>query len=159
MNKSILYTCLFTLPYLFSCNSSADKNANNNETAIKGTTVISDNCLVSVDELDSAKLNYKILSDGKVTGTLVINYLEKGKNDGKIEGKFKGDTLFVYYTFKIGTQNPTVYKNPLALLKQDSTMVLGVGQIETYLGQSRFVAGKPIRFDRSRFTFTPVPCK
>jgi len=159
MNKSILYTCLFALPYLFGCSSNSDKNAKNDETAITAAAVISENCFVAVDELDSAKLNYKILSDGKVTGTLVINYLEKGKNDGKIEGKFKGDTLFVHYTFKIGTQNPTVYKNPLALLKQDSTMILGVGQIETYLGQSRFVAGKPIRFDRSRFTFTPISCK
>nr|WP_233174105.1 hypothetical protein [Pedobacter sp. ASV19] len=104
-------------------------------------------------------MKIKTLSTGKIAGKLVINYLDKGKNDGVVEGNFKGDTLFVDYTFKIGTSNPTIYKNPLAFLKKDGKLVMGVGQIETSLGKSYFVKGKPINFDKGRFVFAPVDCK
>jgi hypothetical protein len=154
MNRSILGALLSSTAILLSCNQSGKET----KKAVK-ETVISASCYTAADEADVASLTYETLSDGKVRGKLVINFAEKAKNDGTIEGKFRGDTLFVDYTFKLGTENPVVYKNPLALLKKDSTLILGVGQIETYLGKSDFVKGKPIRFDRSRFIFTPVACK
>jgi hypothetical protein len=158
MNKSILYAILLLTSASFGCNQN---NSQNTKEAIKKPkeTVISKACYSAIDEDDIASLTYETLSNGKIKGNMVINYKDKGKNDGTIEGKFRGDTLFVDYTFKIGTENPTVYKNPLALLKKDSTLVLGVGQIETYLGKSDFVKGKEIRFDRSRFIFSPTACK
>lgn len=142
--------------FLFSCNQGAkspDKTA-----AAKADSLKKSDCFKAIDGNDTASLTMKTLSTGKTTGTLVINYLDKGKNDGQFEGTFKGDTLFVDYTFKIGKSNPTVYKNPLAFLKKDGKLVLGVGQIETNLGKSYFVKGKPISFDRGRFTFEPADC-
>jgi hypothetical protein len=158
MNKSILYAVLLLTSASFGCNQNNSQNSNE-VTAKPKETVVGTACYSAVDEDDVASLNYETLSNGKIKGTLLINYKDKGKNDGKIEGKFRGDTLFVDYTFKIGTENPTVYKNPLALLKKDTTLVLGVGQIETYLGKSDFVKGKAIRFDRSKFIFSPIECK
>jgi hypothetical protein len=95
----------------------------------------------------------------KITGHLLINYIDKGKNEGLISGAYKGDTLFVDYTFKIGTENKTMYKNPLAFLKKDGKLILGVGQIETSMGKSYFVKGKPIDFEKGRFTFDTAVCK
>ncbi|WP_316842241.1 hypothetical protein [Pedobacter gandavensis] len=156
MKKSILYLACLAVPLAYSCTQ-----GNNSEktAAAKADTTVSSECYVAIDGLDTADLHLKTSEKGKISGHLVINYKEKGKNDGEIAGKFSGDTLFVDYTFKIGTENPTIYKNPLAFLKKDGKLILGVGQIETSVGRSYFVKGKPISFDKGRFTFAPVDCK
>ena len=89
----------------------------------------------------------------------MIKYTGKEQNVGTIAGKFNGDTLFVDYTFTVGESDKPTYKNPLALLKKDKQMILGVGQIETTLGRSYFVKGEPINFERGKFTFEPTICK
>lgn len=160
MKKSALYLPFLALPLLFSCNQNAQRNQELKDSlsaVAKG--LASKECYTAVDGRDTATLLVRPAVDGKVTGHLLINYLEKGKNDGEVEGVYKGDTLFVDYTFKIGTENKTIYKNPLALLKKDGKLILGVGQIETNLGRSYFVKGKPISFDKGRFTFEPTACK
>ncbi len=158
MRKIAFYTALFALPLLVSCSQNTDTADAKAAAEAKMDSAATKTCFVAKDEGDQADLQLRLLSDGKVKGSLVINYAEKGNNNGEIEGEFKGDTLFVDYTFKVGTENPTVYKNPLAFLKQGEQMILGVGQIETSMGKSYFVKGKPIRFDKSKFKFTSVPC-
>lgn len=155
MKKSAFYLALLTFPVLFSCSQGGSENTSSADT----DSLLSQQCFVAVDNEDTANLNIKTLSSGKVSGALSINYKDKGKNDGQVAGKFKGDTLFVDYTFKIGTENKTVYKNPLAFLKKDGKLILGVGQIQTTLGRSFFVKGKPISFEKGRFTFAPIACK
>lgn len=160
MKKSPLYLALLAVPLVYSCTQTGNKTTEKADTAVtvKTDTLFEKQCFVAIDGKDTADLKLKT-SEGKVTGTLVINYSEKGKNDGQIAGAYKGDTLFVDYTFKIGKTNQTIYKNPLALLKKDGKLILGVGQIETTLGRSYFVKGMPIRFDKGRFTFAPQECK
>lgn len=160
MKKSPLYLALLAVPLVYSCTQTGNKTTEKADTVVtvKTDTLFEKQCFVAVDGKDTADLKLKT-SEGKVTGTLVINYAEKGKNDGQIAGEYKGDTLFVDYTFKIGKTNQTIYKNPLALLKKDGKLILGVGQIETTLGRSYFVKGMPIRFDKGRFTFAPQECK
>ncbi|NRF41805.1 hypothetical protein [Pedobacter foliorum] len=160
MRKSALYLALIALPLAFSCTQGGNKTSELKDSTKMDTAdaQVSKECFIAIDGVDTAHLNVVTSAQGKVTGGLVIKYLEKGTNDGLIAGKFSGDTLFVDYTFKIGT-NKTIYKNPLALLKKDGKLVLGVGQIETSLGKSYFVKGKPINFERGRFTFAPTECK
>jgi len=160
MKKSALYLALIALPLAFSCNQGGDKSSELKDSTMIDTAdaPVSNECFIAVDGVDTAHLNVITSKLGKVTGGLVIKYHEKATNDGLIDGKFRGDTLFVDYTFKIG-ENKTIYKNPLALLKKDGKLVLGVGQIETSLGRSYFVKGKPINFERGRFTFAPTACK
>ncbi|MHA4895831.1 hypothetical protein ACXZ1K_13845 [Pedobacter sp. PWIIR3] len=148
-----LLAVIFTA--LFGCNSTEKP-----KTDISATTLDSANmlCYTAVDGVDTAKLSLITAKDGKITGSLLINYLEKGDSNGKLSGKFKGDTLFVDYTFQIGSLNKTFYKNPLAFLKKDDKLFMGVGQIETFLGKSSFVKDKPINFERGRFTFSSNPC-
>jgi hypothetical protein len=141
-----------------SCGQNKEGNKSQ-ETAVAVDSTATTACYVALDSNDKATMKLQTLSDGKVTGNLLIAYAEKGKNDGALEGKFSGDTLFVDYTFKIGTENPTVYKNPLAFLRKDGKLILGVGVIETYLGRSTFAKDKPIRFDRSKFIFDPAACE
>lgn len=158
--KSIpLYLAMMALPLLFSCSQTGNKGSELKDSLAMDDTTGSKQCYIAVDGKDTASLSIKTMNSGKVSGKLVINYAEKGKNDGAIEGTFKGDTLFVDYTFKIGTANKTIYKNPLAFLNQDGKLILGVGQIETTMGRSYFVKGKPISFDKGRFTFAAADCK
>ncbi|WP_316817857.1 hypothetical protein [Pedobacter nyackensis] len=159
MKKTGLYLSFLAVPLAFSCNQTGNKSSDLKDTLSSlSPAVASEKCFVAVDERDTAKLTLHETDNGKITGHLVINYLDKGKNDGEISGAYKGDTLFVDYTFKIGTTNKVFYKNPLAFLKKEGKLVLGVGQIETSMGKSYFVKGKPISFEKGRFTFVPTDC-
>ncbi|GAB1462792.1 hypothetical protein [Pedobacter sp.] len=155
MKKSFknLALAFLTIPLAFSCGQRENKQATNNEVL---DTV--KQCYTSSFEGDSATLNLLIIDSNKVEGKLVINYAEKPKNDGIVRGEFKGDTLFVDYSFKIG-EGTTEFSNPLALLKQNNDLKLGVGQIETLFGRSYFVKNKPISFEKGKFNFVRTECK
>ena len=157
MKKLFNYLAVLSSVLILSCNQSTEKSGQ--EAEIKKVVDSSMmECYQAIDGVDTASLKLLLDTNGKVTGPLTINYLDKEDNNGLIDGKFSGDTLFAHYTFKIGS-NKTTYKNPLAFLKKDGKLILGVGQIETFLGVSRFVKGKPISFEKGRFTFAPVDCK
>ena len=86
-----------------------------------------------------------------------MKVLNRAERVGKIAGEFRGDTLFVDYSFISGKDKAT-YKNPMALLKRDNELILGNGKIETYLGASYFAKGQPIDFDDVKYKFAPVDC-
>lgn len=154
-NLKHLAWAFLALPFAYSCSQGGNKQTKEESDKVVDTVK---QCYISAYEGDSATLNINIIDSIKVEGNLVINYAEKPKNDGIIRGEFKGDTLFVDYTFKIG-EGATEFSNPLALLRKDNNLKLGVGQIETSYGRSYFVKGKPINFERGKFDFTLTECK
>ena len=155
MKKTLYFLALITSGVIASCTQGSEK-----QKAVGATTLDSANmqCYVSVDGVDSASLKLIADKEGKITGSFLINYLEKGDSHGEILGKYHGDTLFVDYSFQIGSTNKTFYKNPLAFLRKDGKLIMGVGQIETFLGKSSFVDNKLINFERGRFIFSPADC-
>ncbi|WP_269242389.1 hypothetical protein [Flavobacterium limnophilum] len=118
---------------------------------------VSVQCYKALYETDTLDLKVNTLKNGKVTGELVMKVLNKAKKVGKIAGEFRGDTLFVDYSFVSGLDKAT-YKNPMALLKKGNELILGNGKIETYLGTSYFAKGQPIDFDNVKYKFTAVEC-
>lgn len=158
--KAAFYLPVLAISLIFSCSQGENKSSAMTDSLTSAMdTTGNKTCLLAIDEKDTATLTLQETSAGKVKGRLLISYHDKAKNDGEISGAYKGDTLFVDYTFKIGEANKTIYKNPLAFLKKDKQLLLGVGQIETTLGRSYFVKGKPISFDKGRFIFATVDCK
>ena len=155
-NANLYFFALATFLF-FSCNQNNNSDASQDD-AMAVDTVAKEEWFIAADKLDSAFLDLKTYSNEKVKGKLVFTFEEKDKNDGQIEGEFRGDTLFVDYTFMIGPTK-TVYKNPLAFLKKDGKLILGIGQIETNLGRSYFIKGTPIDFDKGRFVFLPADCQ
>ena len=161
--RKFLYVIVFPLALsLGSCN----QGKNSDSVVSADSLATSEQCYTSVFETDTAHLKTITDTSGKVTGELTISFgelrpnsMEKMVNIGEIAGSFKGDTLFVDYTYKSGTINKETFKNPLAFLKKGETLVLGVGDIETYMGRSYFVAGKPIDFEISKFKFEPISCQ
>jgi hypothetical protein len=156
MNKSGYILSLLVTGLLFSCSQGTDKKSEIGATALDSANM---KCYVAADGVDSATLSLITDKNGKVTGSMLINYLEKGDSHGELLGKFHGDTLFVDYSFQIGETNKTFYKNPLAFLKKDGNLMMGVGQIETFLGKSAFVDNNKINFERGRFNFSLTDCK
>lgn len=162
--RRFLYVIAFPLAFsLGSCN----QGKNTESVASADSLATSVQCYTSVFETDTAHLKTITDQSGKVSGELTISYGkqkiassgEKLVHIGEIAGSFKGDTLFVDYTYKNGKTGKETFKNPLALLRKDETLVLGVGEIETYLGRSYFVKGKPIDFGIAKFKFQPVSCQ
>ncbi|MCX2574789.1 hypothetical protein [Pedobacter sandarakinus] len=154
MKTKIIHLLFGVLPFTYACNS-ADKKAE----VVPVDSLINQTCYASAFEKDSAAMIIKTMASGKILGSLLVKYADKPENNGKIEGKFKGDTLMVDYRFNTGGDTSRVFTNPLAFLKKDGKLIMGVGQIETTLGRSYFVKGKPINYEVGKFTFAEVPCK
>lgn len=148
--KNLTLICIaLTSTILYSCRQDNGKNP---EKPIATT------CYMAVDGKDTARMELQSFSKGRVSGDLVVNYYKKDNNHGEFEGAFKGDTLFVIYTFKIG-KNSVGYKNPLAFLKKDGKLVMGIGKMEGVLGRIYFRKDVPIDFAQGRFTYAPAACK
>ncbi|MFC4211199.1 hypothetical protein ACFOWA_08415 [Pedobacter lithocola] len=154
MKNKIICLAFTVFPFMYACNSS-DKKAD----AAKIDSVVNEKCYAASFEKDSAAMIVKTMASGKVTGSLLIKYGDKPQNNGKIDGKFNGDTLLVDYRFNTGIDTTKAFTNPLAFLKKDGKLIMGVAQIETTLGRSYFVKGKPINYEAGKFTFDEVPCK
>jgi len=151
MKTSILISMTLASAALYSCSQ------NNGATGKKQEKPLSTTCYIAVDGQDTAKMELNQFSKN-MGGNLVINFAKKDNNNGEIEGEFKGDTLFVDYTFKVG-KDKQAHKNPLAFLKKDGKLIMGVGKMESTLGRTYFKKGEPIDFSKGRFTFISVPCK
>lgn len=115
-------------------------------------------CYKALYEKDTLDLKINSLKNEKVSGTMEMKIFNMPKKVGEITGEFHGDTLFASYTFTEGTNTELTFKNPMALLKRGNELILGNGEIETSMGASYFVKGKPIDFDRVKYKFTAVDC-
>lgn len=145
---------LFTCIGLQSCKNDQKPN----DAKVQAEKPISVSCYQALYEKDTIELKMNTLKDGKISGNLIMKILDMPEKIGKISGEFRGDTLFVDYSFIQGTNEKKTFKNPLAILKRGDTLILGNGKIETYLGRSYFAKGSPIDFDSVKYKFLAVDC-
>jgi hypothetical protein len=162
MKKTPILFAFTASLFIYSCNQGTNKDPE----GAADSLALSNTCYTAVFEKDTARLKVQTDTKGKITGELTFKYgelkpnaLEKAVNVGTVAGNFRGDTLFVDYTHTSGSINKKGFKNPLAFLKVGENLILGVGDIETHLGRSYFVTGKPINFEIARFRFVPVDCE
>jgi len=152
-NTTLSFFLLACLGFI-SCNKN-QKEAADQTSQEKPVNV---QCYVSIYEKDTVTLQVNTLKSGKLTGTMDMKLLDMPIKTGKIAGEFKGDTLFVDYSFIQGTNDKVVFKNPMAFLKKGNELILGNGEIVTYLGASYFKKGVPIDFENVKYKFTAVDC-
>jgi hypothetical protein len=153
MKNISLFCFLLIFIGLESCNKSS-KNIDN-QLAEKPESV---QCYQALYETDTIDLKINTFKNGKISGDMEMKFLNLPIKVGKIAGESRGDTLFADYTFIQGTNDKVTFKNPIALLKTGEKLILGNGQIETYLGASYFAKGKPIDFENVKFKFATVDC-
>lgn len=152
MKLSVIFPFALLMITLHSCTQNGAANLPN----YKDSTFTAV-CYIAPDGRDTAFLTLKKYNS-KTEGDLFIKYAKKDRNQGVLRGNFNGDSLFVDYIFRIGDKGYW-YKNPLALLKKDGKLFLGVGKMETRMGKTYFRKDIPIDFSRGRFVFEPVTCK
>lgn len=154
MKNLSLFCLLLACIGLQSCKNDQKPN----DAKVQAEKPISVSCYQALYEKDTIELKMNTLKDGKITGNMVMKILDMPEKIGEITGEFRGDTLFVDYSFIQGTDEKRTFKNPMAMLKRGDTLILGNGEIETYLGRSYFAKGKPIDFDSVKYKFTSVDC-
>ena len=154
--KNLGVFCLLLTAFTFvSCkNNQAEKNPEVNQ--VEELTNVQ--CYKAINEGDTLDLKINTFKSGKITGNMDMAMVNMPKKIGEIAGEFKGDTLFVNYTFIQGENKDLTFKNPMAFLKRDNQLILGNGKLQTTLGETFFVKGEPIDFDRVKFKFDAVDC-
>ena len=154
MKKPLLFCLLLVFIGLVSCKKANAVDPNK----LQDEKPISTKCYQALYENGTIDLEMNTLKNGKISGNMVMSFLNMPKKIGKINGEFRGDTLFVDYSFIQGANKDRKFKNPMAILKKGDTLVLGNGKIESHLGVSYFVKGEPIDFDKVKYKFTSVDC-
>lgn len=114
-------------------------------------------CFRSVSLGDTAWLSIDT-AQKTIKGTLRVNYVNKMEiYDGRFTGKMYGDTLKGHYDFKINKADPA-FRNPLAFLKRDKKLTMGVGKFMTVMGSAQFDDRVPIDYGKGRFVFEEADC-
>ena len=106
----------------------------------------------SFDQRDSAFLQLNI-SDNTFHGTYIVTYFDNKKDSGSVEGSIFGDTLKGRYRFI--SRNNSLFVQPILFLKKDKKLLLGSGDIYTYLNIP-FYKQETIKFNDSSFIFNPL---
>lgn len=92
------------------------------------------------------------LSEKAFTGQMEINYNGLYKDSGDVNGIIKGDTLKgTYYYQRYGIEKWD--RIPIALLKRDSKLIMGVGNMEIYFNMTFFKKKEPIDYQHVKFIF------
>lgn len=146
---------LAAIVLMSSCVQNKTDNAVSTSSKVKVVPIST--CYMAIDGRDTAMLNLKT-AGMKVSGILFFNYYKKNKTLGSIKGSFVRDTLLADYLLTVD-HTKTIYRNPLAFLKKDGKLIMGVGTIETAWGRNYFSKNVPIDYKKGRFVFKKVDCK
>lgn len=105
----------------------------------------------AVNKSDTAKLSIE-LTDKVFEGQFEINHHGMYKDSGDVNGVVKGDTLkgtFHYQSYGVEKW----YRIPIALLKKNEQLIMGVGSMEIYMNMTFFSKKTPIDYLHPQFTF------
>ncbi|MBF4467751.1 hypothetical protein [Flavobacterium sp. LC2016-12] len=157
MKKTVLL-CLVLASIGFQSCKNDEKQKQIEAAKAEGEKVVNTECFKAIYEKDTIDLNVNTLKNGKVSGDMVMKVAKTPQRTGEITGEFKGDTLFIDYTFVDTEHKDTKFKNPMALLKRDKQLILGNGTMQTTMGVTYLVKDKPIDFENVKYKFSAVDC-
>ncbi|MES2653258.1 MAG: hypothetical protein V4663_16075 [Bacteroidota bacterium] len=115
-------------------------------------------CYQSISGKDTAWLSIDT-SKKIINGLLSFNYTDKKeKYEGQFKGEMYGDTLRGHYDFKINKAERW-NRNPVAFLKKEGKLTMGIGQFMLIMGSAHFDNRVPIDYYKGRFVFEEANCK
>lgn len=158
MKKIVLSCLVLSFVGLQSCKNE-EKQKELEAAKAEGEKVVTTECYKAIYEKDTIDLKVNTLKNGKIAGDMIMKVAPSTVRTGDIKGEFRGDTLFVDYTFTELETKTTKFKNPMAFLKKDKGLVLGNGTLQTTMGVTYIVKDKPIDFDKVKYKFAPAECK
>jgi hypothetical protein len=140
MNKGLL--CILPMLVLFITSCTADKEKESQQQKV---------LYKSINKDDTASLRI-ILTDRTFEGQYEIKYHGLYKDSGDVNGIIKGDTLKGTYHYQhYGTEE--FYRIPIALLKKNNKLIMGVGDMEIYMNMTFFKKTVPIDYKNPKFIF------
>jgi hypothetical protein len=105
----------------------------------------------AIDKDDTATFKVSV-TDQQFKGQFEINYHGSYKDSGEVSGYVRGDTLVGNYLFQhYGMEQ--LRRIPVALLKKDGKLILGVGAMEIFLDRTYFKKNAPIDYKNVKFVF------
>ena len=114
-------------------------------------------CYIAIDKGDTAWLSIDT-SKKKINGLFTMSYGGIKKYDGQVKGRILGDTLKAHFDFKVNKVDKW-YRNPVAFLRKDNKLLMGVGETVLIWGSGHFDEKVPIDFEKGRFVFDLTTCK
>ena len=156
--KKIIALCLVITCIGFQSCKNDEKQKEIETAKAEGEKVVNTQCYKAIYEKDTIDLKVNTLKNGKISGDMVMKVANAPERTGEVAGEFKGDTLFVDYTFTDSKNKNTNFKNPMALLKRDNQLILGNGTMQTTMGVTYLVKDKPIDFENVKYKFSTVEC-
>lgn len=156
--KKLITSCLLLACIGFQSCKNDEKKKEIELVKAEGEKVVSSQCYKAIYENDTIDLKVNALKNGKISGDMVMKVANAAQRTGEVAGEFKGDTLFVDYTFTDIEHKDTKFKNPMALLKRDNLLILGNGTMQTTMGVTYLVKDKPIDFENVKYKFSTVEC-
>lgn len=156
--KKLITSCLLVACIGFQSCKNDEKKKEIELVKAEGEKVVSSQCYKAIYENDTIDLKVNALKNGKISGDMVMKVANAAQRTGEVAGEFKGDTLFVDYTFTDIEHKDTKFKNPMALLKRDNLLILGNGTMQTTMGVTYLVKDKPIDFENVKYKFSTVEC-
>lgn len=145
------FVILLIATILFSCAQEAPVE----EQMEKQSTV----CYQAIDGADTAWLSIDTSKRSSLIGTFEMNYAkQKRRMYGQFKGALKGDTIKGHYDFKVNKVDKW-YRNPVAFLKRNNKLNMGVGEMVMQWGSPFFDEKTPIDYEKGRFVFTEIACK
>lgn len=157
MKKTVIFCLLIACIGFQSCKND-EKKKEIEAVKAEGEKVVSVQCYKAIYEKDTIDLKVNTLKNGKISGDMIMKVAKAPIRTGEVAGEFKGDTLFIDYTFVDTANKDTKFKNPMALLKRDKQLILGNGTMQTTMGVTYLVKDKPIDFVNVKYKFATVEC-
>jgi len=158
MKKPVIFCLLFACIGFQSCKND-EKQKEIEAAKAEGEKVVKTECYKAIYEKDTIDLDLYTLKNGKIAGGMIMKVANAPERTGEIAGEFKGDTLFVDYTFTDSANKNTKFKNPMAFLKRDKQLILGNGTMQTTMGVTYLVKDKPIDFEKVKYKFNSIHCE
>ncbi|MFA6277711.1 MAG: hypothetical protein WC622_13230 [Pedobacter sp.] len=113
-------------------------------------------CYMAISQNDTAWLKIDT-SSKQIKGLLNFSYANAKKFEGQFKGTFHGDTLKGHYDFKVNKVDKW-YRNPVAFLKKENKLTMGVGEISMVWGSAFFDDKVPVDYQKGRFVFEQANC-
>jgi hypothetical protein len=115
-------------------------------------------CYVAISEKDTAWLRIDTAGT-QFLGVFELNNVKlKRRHIGQIKGTLSGDTLKGHFDFKVNNMEKW-YRNPIAFLRRDHKLIMGVGETTMVWGSPFFNEKKGIDFEKGKFIFEEANCK
>lgn len=148
-----LYLILGVGLFLFSCTSNNSKTTVNQPIEKAAIMIPKSSCYSAISKKDTILLKLEIFPN-VVTGILKYNFFEKDKNQGTIDGKLIGDTVYADYSF---TSEGKTSVREVAFLIKDNKVTEGFGEMTEQNGKLIFKNRDNINFSNG-IHFNPIDC-